>query len=44
MLGEIGPPAKAAIPALTRALKDEDEYVHKAAAEALKKIQGDSSP
>ncbi len=38
-LGEVGPPAKAAIPALTKALKDQSKDVRKAAAEALKKIQ-----
>ena len=39
-LGEIGPDAKAAIPALREGLKDKDENVRKAAAEALGKIQG----
>ncbi len=38
-LGEIGPPAKAAVPALREALKDKTHYVRKAAAAALKKIQ-----
>ena len=38
-MGEIGPAAKAAVPPLTEALKDKDENVRKAAAEALKKIQ-----
>lgn len=39
MLGEVGPPAKAAIPALKQALKDGPWRVRKAAAEALEKIQ-----
>ena len=39
VLGQMGPAAKKAIPALKEALKDEDEDVRKAAAEALKKIQ-----
>ena len=43
-LGDIGPPAKAAIPALRGALKDEQAHVRKAAAEALKKIQADGRP
>jgi len=38
-LGEIGPRARAAIPALTRALKDQDADVRKAAALALGKVQ-----
>jgi HEAT repeat protein len=38
-LGAIGPDARAAVPALTGALKDKDERVRTAAAEALKKIQ-----
>ncbi len=38
-LGEIGAPAKAAIPALKEALKHKDGNVRYAAAEALKKIQ-----
>jgi len=38
-LGKMGAAAKAAIPALKEALKDKDEGVRKAAAEALKKIQ-----
>jgi HEAT repeat protein len=38
-LGQLGPDAKAAIPALTKALRDEDEEVSKAAIEALGKIQ-----
>src|SRR5262249_10239804 len=38
-LGEIGPAAKAAIPALTAALKEKDETVRTAAAEAIKKIE-----
>ena len=39
-LGEIGPAAKAAVPALAEALKnDKHENVRNAATEALKKIQ-----
>jgi HEAT repeat protein len=38
-LGQIGPAAKAAIPALTAALKEKDETVRTAAAEAIKKIE-----
>ena len=38
-LGKIGPTAKAAIPALTKALEDE-ALVQLAAAEALEKIRG----
>jgi HEAT repeat protein len=38
-LGEIGPAAKASVPALTEALKDKAENVRNAATEALKKIQ-----
>jgi HEAT repeat protein len=38
-LGAIGPAARAAIPALREGLKDQDENVRKAAAEALKKMQ-----
>ena len=38
-LGEIGPDAKDAIPALTAALKEKDEPVRTAAAEAIKKIE-----
>jgi len=37
-LGEIGPEAKAAVPNLSEALKDEGEDVRRAAAEALGKI------
>ena len=37
-LGEIGDPA--AVPALIKAVKDKDEEVRKAAAHALKKLQG----
>lgn len=39
ILGDVGPPAKAAIPALRKALKDEHAEVREAATEALKKIQ-----
>ena len=38
-LGEIGPDAKDAAPALTALLKDKNKDVRKNAAEALKKIQ-----
>jgi HEAT repeat protein len=38
-LGQIGPEARAAIPALTEALKDKDANVRKAAAEALERVQ-----
>jgi HEAT repeat protein len=38
VLGELGPKAKAAIPALREALKDERLTVREAAAEALKKV------
>ena len=37
-LGRIGPPAKAAVPALVAALKDPESLVHEAAAEALGSI------
>ena len=39
-LGEIGPDAKEMVPVLIEALKDKDENVSEAAAEALKKIEG----
>ena len=38
-LGEVGPPAKAAVPALRDALLDQDADVRKAVAEALKRIE-----
>jgi hypothetical protein len=38
-LGEIGPDAKDAIPALTAVLKEKDETVRTVAAEAIKKIE-----
>jgi HEAT repeat protein len=38
-LGEIGPPAKGALPALSRLIGDEDETVADAAASAIRKIQ-----
>jgi HEAT repeat protein len=37
-LGVLGPAAKAAVPALKKALKDEDEKVRQSAAVALKAI------
>jgi HEAT repeat protein len=39
-LGKLGPLAQAAVPTLTRLLTDENEGVRKAAAEALKQIEG----
>jgi hypothetical protein len=39
-LGRVGPAAKAALPQLEQALKDEDAEVRKAAAEAVKRIEG----
>jgi HEAT repeat protein len=38
-LGNIGPDAESAVPALTKSLQDADDNVRKAAAEALKKIR-----
>ena len=38
-LGKIGPLAKEAVPALKKALEDDDAGVREAAAEALRKIQ-----
>ena len=38
-LGRIGPDAKMAVPALNELLKDANESVRKAAAEALEKIK-----
>lgn len=38
MLGYMGAYAKAAVPALTELLNDEDEWVRESAAEALEKI------
>jgi len=40
-LAEIGPEAKAAVPALEKLLKDETDYVRQAAAYALKRIRGE---
>jgi len=40
-LGLVGPDAKPTIPALTQALKDKDEDVREAAAEALRTIRGE---
>ena len=37
-LGQIGPAAKAAVPALTKLVKERDVFSHRSAAEALKKI------
>jgi HEAT repeat protein len=42
-LGDIGPAAQVAIPALTTALNDDEEIVRKVAAAALDKIQGRNS-
>ena len=39
-LGETGPQALTAVPALSRALNDEAPHVRQAAAKALKRIQG----
>jgi HEAT repeat protein len=39
LLGQLGPEAKESVPALTKALQDQDATVREAAAEALKKIQ-----
>jgi HEAT repeat protein len=41
-LGEIGPGAKDAIPALTAVLKEKDETVRTATADAIKKIEQES--
>ena len=41
LLGRLGPQARGAIPALTTALRHESESVRHAAADALKKIQGE---
>lgn len=38
-LGDIGPDAKAAVPALIEALEDKDSDVRRAAKKALKKIR-----
>jgi hypothetical protein len=46
-LGEIGPPARSALPALARLLNDQDEDVREAATEAIRSIQtvpGKESP
>jgi HEAT repeat protein len=40
----IGPQAKEAIPALEKALQDENSNVRAAAADALEKIRGEDSP
>jgi HEAT repeat protein len=39
LLGEIGPDAESAVPALEKATKDESDEVREAATEALKRIQ-----
>jgi HEAT repeat protein len=39
-LGELGPAAKDALPALQKAAADEDKSVHDAAIEAIKRIGG----
>jgi HEAT repeat protein len=44
LLGEIGPAAKAAVPALREMLRDRDPAVHDAAAEGLKKIDPAAAP
>lgn len=43
ILGKVGPDAKDAIPALTRALKDTNAAVRNKAAESLKKIRGEEN-
>jgi HEAT repeat protein len=43
-LGEMGPAAQAAVPALEAALKSDNDWVRRAAAEALKKIRGEEPP
>jgi HEAT repeat protein len=43
-VGLMGPQAKAAIPVLTRALKDPSHYVQNAAARALESIQSEQLP
>ena len=43
LLGKLGPDAKDAIPALTRALKDPNASVRKKAEEALMKIKGEKA-
>jgi hypothetical protein len=43
-LGWIGPAAHEALPALSEAMKDENEVVRNAAAEALKKIRAEQPP
>jgi HEAT repeat protein len=40
-MGQIGPDARSAVPALTEALKDEDEKVRQAAQAALKKVNAE---
>jgi HEAT repeat protein len=42
-LGRLGPEAKAAVPALTAALQDEDDMVREHAAEALGQITGNGN-
>jgi HEAT repeat protein len=41
-LGDIGPAAKEAVPALEKARQDKDEKVRKAAGEALEAIRGEA--
>jgi HEAT repeat protein len=43
-LGRIGPDARAAIPALEKALSDEDDEVRREAAKALGRIRGAAAP
>jgi hypothetical protein len=44
VLGQVGPEAKAAVPALTDALKDRDSLVRSMAADALDRIGPDAKP
>ena len=44
MLGEIGPPAKDAVPELTKLLNSDDRHTRAAAAEALTRIDGTGNP
>jgi len=42
LLGELGPPARASIPALERRLEDNNKWIRLASAQALWRISGDS--